>query len=146
MVCEDCRNEMFADVGRQNLIKRNANQYGENNVMYGVHRFGRENPNYHPDKTDEERELQRCVPGYKEWRLAVYERDNYTCQCCGDDRGGNLNAHHLDGYEWCKEKRADPNNGVTLCESCHKKFHQLYGWNGNTREQFYKFQNDNEFI
>lgn len=30
---------------------------------------------------------------YKNWRKNVYERDNYTCQCCG--KHGKLNAHHL---------------------------------------------------
>jgi len=70
------------------------------------------------------------VTGYSEWRLKVYQRDNYTCQCCGDDSGGNLNAHHLDGYNWCKEKRINVNNGITLCDKCHTKdkdsFHNIY--------------------
>ena len=72
------------------------------------------------------------------WRKAVYERDNYICQICGDNKGGNLNAHHkitiksiieeynivetIDAIK-CK-KLWDINNGITLCESCHIKTHK----------------------
>ena len=44
--------------------------------------------------------------------------------------------HHLDGYNWCIEKRTDETNGITLCENCHKNFHSIYGFGGNTKEQF----------
>ena len=77
----------------------------------------------------------------KEWRKEVYKRYNYTCQCCGDNTGGNLNAHHLDGYEWCIEKRIDIDNGITLCEKCHKEFHCLYGRKNNTYSEFQEFLN-----
>lgn len=70
------------------------------------------------------------------WREEVYKRDNYTCQCCGDNKGGNLNAHHLDGYNWCNMKRFLIENGVTLCEDCHKNFHITYKYGNNTKEQF----------
>lgn len=71
----------------------------------------------------------------KKWTSDIYKRDNYTCQCCGK-RGHKLNAHHLDGYNWCVEKRIDINNGITLCEDCHKEFHKMYGYGDNTKEQF----------
>nr|DAW74567.1 MAG TPA: HNH endonuclease bacteriophage, HNH Endonuclease, DNA.52A [Caudoviricetes sp.] len=35
---------------------------------------------------------------YKEWVRKVFDRDNYTCQCCGK-RGSNLNAHHLYNFQ-----------------------------------------------
>ena len=47
-----------------------------------------------------------------------------------------LEVHHLDGYDWCVEKRTDDTNGITLCETCHKNFHSLYGRGNNTKEQF----------
>ena len=71
----------------------------------------------------------------KIWRKAVYEKDNYTCIACGH-HGGNLNAHHLDAYDLNEEKRFDVENGVTLCPACHTRFHQAYGFGGNTKEQF----------
>jgi len=107
---------------------------------------------YNHELTLEERKLGRNIIGYNAWRTLTYERDNYTCQCCGDDTGGNLNAHHLDGYDRCKEKRVDVDNGITLCENCHIKdadsFHKLYGFGGNTLIQFkqwYRFKTGTEF-
>ena len=137
-VCKDCRNADLAAAGAERFRKRNA--IPENNPWYGKPRRGPENPNYNPEKTDDERESGRIIPGYKEWVRDVYERDGYTCQCCGDNRGHNLNAHHLDGYNWCKEKRLDVSNGVTLCDDCHTEFHENYGFGDNTKEQFAEFQ------
>ena len=102
--------------------------------------FSREkSPNWNPNITDEERELGRHIPGMNEWRRSVFERDNYTCQCCGDNKGGNLVAHHLNGYNWDKEHRIDKLNGLTLCESCHNELHSIYGRGNNTIEQFREF-------
>lgn len=65
---------------------------------------------------------ERKKPAYKEWRIAVFERDNYTCAHCGKV-GGNLNAHHIKPYAEYPELRLDINNGITLCEECHRKVH-----------------------
>ena len=100
--------------------------------------IGENNHRYNPNLTKEERELKRYYLGednYKNWRMNVFKRDNYTCRCCGKDKHNNV-SHHLDGYNWCIEKRLDVDNGVTLCESCHKEFHSIYGYGNNTKEQF----------
>jgi hypothetical protein len=100
---------------------------------------GAKNPVWNSNLSEEERSIGRNYSGYHLWRKSVYERDNYTCQVCGDNKGGNLNAHHLDGYEWCVEKRTLTTNGITLCDRCHKYFHKLFGNKGNTKEQYIKF-------
>lgn len=61
------------------------------------------------------------------WRKAVFERDNYTCCCCGE-LGGHLHAHHIVPFSVDKLLRHDINNGQTLCRECHKMVHS--GING----------------
>lgn len=65
---------------------------------------------------------RRCAE-YHEWRKAVFERDDYTCQNCGQ-RGGELNAHHIVPYSESIELRYEIDNGITLCKSCHKEIHR----------------------
>lgn len=103
---------------------------------------GENHPQWDFSKTQEEREVSRLLPEYKPWRKSVYERDIYTCQCCGDSKGGNLNAHHLDSWDWCKELRFDINNGITLCNICHDDFHGMYGFGGNTRDQWDEYMDN----
>jgi 5-methylcytosine-specific restriction endonuclease McrA len=99
---------------------------------------GEESPHWNPDKTQEERELGRKIPGYREWITEVYERDRYTCQKCGEV-GGKLNAHHIEGYAENKDLRTDLENGITLCKNCHKNFHSTYGTKGFGREELNEF-------
>lgn len=60
---------------------------------------------------------------YREWRAAVFERDGYKCQECGDSRGGNLRAHHIQPFAKHPERRFDVANGITLCHPCHELKH-----------------------
>lgn len=87
---------------------------------------GEENPNWNHNLSEEERELQRKYPEYREWRKLVFERDSYTCQICYA-YGAKLNAHHIMPYSTYPELRTDINNGVTMCDYCHREFHSLYG-------------------
>ena len=88
--------------------------------------------------TMEERERGRNYLEYTNFIKRVLARDNYTCQCCGK-YGTQMDVHHLDGYDWCKERRTDDTNGISLCPTCHKSFHATNGYGGNTKEQFEKW-------
>ena len=96
---------------------------------------------YNPNLTDEDRIYRRDLYDVIIWRNAIYAKDNYICVKCKHGKGGDLIAHHLDGYNWCKEKRFDVTNGITLCERCHKEFHSLYGFGNNTKEQYFEWIN-----
>jgi hypothetical protein len=81
------------------------------------------------------KKLIRHCSKYKEWRISIMERDNYTCQKC-DKHGGWLEVDHYPKtfaeilYEYniktledalnCEELW-NKNNGRTLCKKCHKK-------------------------
>lgn len=100
--------------------------------------MGEKNPHYNPNLSDEDRqEIGRYEERYKAFRKAVFARDR-RCVICGEER--NKVVHHLDGYAENPEKRTDTENAVTLCETCHKKFHSQYGYGGNTKQQFEEFR------
>lgn len=83
--------------------------------------------------------LIRSSIRYTQWRQDCFIRDDFTCQKCGDNIGGNLNVHHkkqlfnlireaqqymplLSWYDACMLYRPiwDIKNGITLCEKCHQ--------------------------
>lgn len=73
--------------------------------------------------------------GLPPWRMFVFSRDDFTCRVCGE-RGGNLEAHHLEGYADNVAARLDPENGVTMCKACHREFHKSKGYGHNTKFQY----------
>lgn len=80
---------------------------------------------YKPNKSREIR--QTCESIYKNWRNQVFERDLYACQFCQDNRGKNLEAHHISGWKDFPDQRYEVSNGVTLCKICHNKYHSFAG-------------------
>lgn len=55
-------------------------------------------------------------------REYVLFRDGHKCRCCkGKSKDPILNVHHIQSR---KIGGNAPNNLVTLCETCHKKYHQ----------------------
>jgi 5-methylcytosine-specific restriction endonuclease McrA len=103
---------------------------------------GKNHINYDLNLTDEDRTDRKYVYGYRNWRLSVYKRDNFTCQKCNKLGNGNINAHHIESYNSNPDLRISLENGITLCEDCHKDFHNKYGRGNNNKEQFIEFYGD----
>ena len=76
----------------------------------------------HPNK------LARMSREYAEWRNAVFERDNFTCQDCGAHSGNgktiNLHPHHIKPFATYPKLRYEISNGKTLCSECHHRIHK----------------------
>ena len=102
---------------------------------------GENHPNWNPNLSDEDRILGRGYSEYSDWVNKILENDKWTCQITSQI-GGNLNVHHLDGYNWCKDKRLDIKNGITLSHEIHNEFHSIYGKGNNTTEQFIDYVNN----
>lgn len=77
------------------------------------------------------------IPGYDKWRNTILSKDNQKCVCCGHDK--HLEAHHLFGYKEHPELAIEPDNGVTLCSFCHKKYHSIYGVKDINPRDFVEF-------
>lgn len=78
-------------------------------------------PKKHSDEALKAAQKDRNSEAYKEWRDAVFKRDNYTCQMCGSVE--DLHAHHKMDFVEYPALRFDINNGMTLCRSCHNEVH-----------------------
>jgi hypothetical protein len=64
----------------------------------------------------------RNDPRVREWKKAVFKRDEYKCVKCGEIE--NLQAHHIIHWADYYKGRVDINNGITLCSRCHAKEHE----------------------
>lgn len=76
---------------------------------------------------------------YKDWQKQVFKINGHICCIC-KKRGGYLICHHLDGWNWCIERRYDPQNAAVCCSKCHLRFHKKFGFGNNTRSQFIAFR------
>lgn len=60
--------------------------------------------------------------GFWNTREYVLFRDGHKCQCCkGKSKDKVLNVHHIESR---KTGGNAPNNLITLCETCHTKYHK----------------------
>jgi 5-methylcytosine-specific restriction endonuclease McrA len=89
------------------------------------------------NKTPENKRVWHSVE-MRLWRESVFARDNWTCQKCLV-KGGTLRPHHILNFAEFKELRFAIDNGITLCDSCHKKFHKKYKNRHNTMQQINDF-------
>jgi 5-methylcytosine-specific restriction endonuclease McrA len=86
------------------------------------HRLKNSGSNHHDWQggiTSENERLRKTIE-YKEWRISILKRDDYTCKFC-QKRGGKLHVDHIKPFSLFPELRLDMNNGRTLYEPCHKE-------------------------
>ena len=88
---------------KQSAAKRGNGGPGHWNYKHGQSKYYRE---------------RKGSPEHVAWRTSVFERDDYTCQECGE-RGCHLEAHHIKGWAHHPDLRFDVENGVTVCRPCH---------------------------
>lgn len=140
-------NPFQSDMIKEKIKKSMMDRYGADNPMKVEEikrQFMGSNSNLWRGGTSSERDRVKNSGEYRQWRHSVYERDSYTCQCCMDDRGGNLHAHHIVNFSENKYLRFDVGNGITLCSDCHNpstygSFHHMYGTKNNTMEQLEEY-------
>lgn len=57
------------------------------------------------------------------------------CQICGSEE--KLEAHHIVPWKYSIKGRTDINNGICLCEECHKMMHNDIEWINYMRNKYY---------
>lgn len=88
----------------------------------------------------DDRPIERDSKIYRKFRMAVLKRDK-VCQCCGSTE--NLHVHHMNSFKHYNQLGADPNNGIALCDKCHRQFHSIYGnSHHNNSANFAKFMRE----
>jgi len=117
---EKIRQARIAD-GSKGLFKANGDH-----IMKG--RKGADHPSWQGGTTP----IRQKFYSSDEWKSAcvtVWRRDDAICQRCKiDHRTINreemkFHVHHIYGFTRFPELRADPNNLVLLCETCHRWVH-----------------------
>lgn len=96
---------------------------------------GHKNPNWKGGVTKENDAIRKSIE-YKNWRIAVFKRDNYTCHNCGCNKSNHLNAEHILPFSLFPDHRLNLDNGKTLCVDCHKKTYSYL--NSNIRKEDYQ--------
>lgn len=132
----------FCDVIITNLKNGNSTTCGNRTIHYSKENNG----NWKGGVTAPLR-IERTSNQYNNWRDLVYKKDWYTCQCCGESKNINKNAHHIENFLDNEDLRYEVNNGMLLCDKCHAfvyptSFHYQYGTKNNTPEQLEEYINN----
>lgn len=112
--CEICGVSFRAFKSRKNVHYCSLRCMGKDRSMEKHHAW---KGGFYPEE-----KRARLTTDYKEWRSAVFSRDDWTCQDCGV-RGVILRAHHVFTFAEFPEHRLSVWNGITLCVDCHRKLH-----------------------
>lgn len=132
--------EYICNCGVKNKITFHHFLSGQRCKKCGIKKMsGSNNPHWNPNLTDEDRRNNRKHLEYELWRKKVYTKNYWTCQICNKKKNTKICAHHLQSYDKNKNLRLDVSNGITLCVNCHKQFHTIYRYGGNTKAQFETF-------
>jgi len=105
--------------------KHNVSNRPEVKEKISLSKMGSKNPNWKGGVTPKNTAIRQSTE-YKDWRIKVFQRDNYTCQECGS-RGVTLHADHIKPFAYYPELRLVIENGRTLCVPCHQET-ETYGW------------------
>ena len=107
--------------GREATSKRTKGRIGWNKGRKSPETSGENNYRWILDRTQLKRQDKKDNPNYKEWRINVYKRDNFTCRIESEDCNGRIEAHHILPWRDFQELRYKLNNGITLCHAHHPR-------------------------
>lgn len=125
-ICPTCGKEFEAIHRDDKFCSQKCHLDNNHNIFKGEN-----HPNWKGGITSENEKLRKSKE-YLEWREQVLKRDNEQCIYCGkkDDK---MNAHHILAWQFYPNLRFNVSNGVTVCQECHKKIHNIFGYNSKEK-------------
>lgn len=111
-ICEFCKKEFHRRKRNDVRTERFCSRTCWGKWLEGKF-IGKNNPYW---KGGKKPQPERHRAKYKQWRLAVIQRDG-KCNICNSIKF--LQAHHIKSWVKYPELRYDINNGIALCRVCH---------------------------
>jgi hypothetical protein len=115
--------------------RKGKNHSDETKKRMSQCRQGNKNSNWRGGLTAIIKGIRRS-PEYYQWRKSVLERDGDICRDCGST--SKLDAHHIKSIWEYPKLIFDMNNGLTLCQNCHKRHSLWQKLNGKRKIKFQK--------
>ena len=127
------------------------------NKKIDYYTYDNPNPNFNDIKNNFEKENQlyyqrhlECYFNNKEDYLnAIIFKLNQSrgyCELSNVPSYINLHVHHLNGYNWFKKGRCNPDNLIVIDRRLHRLFHDIYGHKDTTKKEFEEFIEDHKEI
>ena len=107
--CKPCASKIMGLIQKEKGLSK-----GNKNGMFGVHRFGKEAPNWQGGVSF----IPYPLGWTKTFKEYIRYRDGYKCQICGCPEvecNRKLDVHHKD----YNKENLDPNNLISLCHRCN---------------------------
>ena len=113
---------LFDDLLTDNNTSNNGGTVINGGITVEIH-------NYYNNTTETTNTtpVKRASPtSLSNWSKKVRARDNYTCICCGKYDKEHMEAHHIKPKSLFPDLALDEDNGVCICQSCHKKYNNKF--------------------
>lgn len=114
-ICRWCEKNFWDQPCRMRQGKQYCNKQCKANWM-SKNLTGKNSNNWRGGITSLNHKIRNSLE-YIAWRKDIFNRDNYTCQICGE-RGGRLRANHIKKFSDYPELRTVSANGITICKNC----------------------------
>ena len=115
--CPNCKKEFGLRPSKYRDRKKRYNKIFCSRKCFNGYYVGE---NSHLWKKDRSKVRGRALGDSKcyHWAKTIFKRDNYTCALC-NQKGGDLEAHHIKRWADYPKLRFELENGITLCKKCH---------------------------